>query len=75
MLVVSEMISLLVNPSSGAPTRSIINARDAQCFTGGHSHVLSLCHIILIRLQSLYTTTGRNTGEETKYTCVISYLI
>lgn len=43
------MFSPLVNPSSGAPTRSIINARDALCFTGGHSRVLSLQHIILIR--------------------------
>ncbi len=55
MLVVSVMFSPLVNPSSGAPARSIINARDALCFTGGHSRVLSLQHIILIRPDSIKT--------------------
>lgn len=61
LLVVSVMLPSLVKPSGGASAWSIINAADALCFTGGHGHLLSLSHIILISPHSI--KTGRTHTE------------
>lgn len=61
LLVVSVMLPSLVKPSGGASAWSIINAADALGFTGGHSHLLSLSHIILISPHSI--KTGRTDAE------------
>lgn len=63
--VVSVMFSL-VNPPSSTSAWSIINAADALCFTGGHSHVLSLLHIILIRPDSIKPQWKKKAEWETE---------